>query len=358
MSEPSEKRRRADLVAELQGMQRLISTRTVLFHQLIGEKLGLGPTDHKCLEYSMSGGDDAPVTAGHLAEVTGLTTGAITGVLDRLERAGFIRREKDPDDRRQVRIRPIPERLREIGQLFEPTAAAWQALCDRFTEDELVTIGRFSRAALDMVAGEIERLKAHGAPPAVEEGVAAPLGTVKRGELVMTGAQRLNLVATDEPVLFRAVWDGAPARIRVDDGEVHIRADRRGGRLALQAGIPWRLRFRGGVAGLEADVRRLGITELDISGGALDVKLRLGAPRGTTPIAIRGGAERLSILRPAGVPASVEVRGGAAGVVLESLRLGDVGGALRWATPDYGGARERYAIEVSGGVHALDIGVG
>lgn len=342
---------RRELVEETQQLQRQLSGRTVFFHQLIGEALGLGPTDHKALDLALTS-KDGPVTAGMLAEATGLTTGAITGVLDRLERAGFIRREKDPSDRRQVLIRPVAERLTEIARLFDPLSAAWLALCEDFSDSELTTICRFSQAALDMMTAGIDRLRQK---PEVS-GASAPLGRLKRGELVVSGAHRCQIVATDEPVLFRAAMPGAKARAQAEGGDVTVRGDQPGGRIALQAGIPWRLRFRGGVSGLDADLRRVSVAELELTGGGTDVMLRLGPPRGTVAIEIRGGAEALTIQRPAGVPASIEVRGGASAVVLESLRLGDVGGQLRWSTPDYASAKDRYAIEVTGGVSRLNVG--
>ncbi len=73
-----------DLVYEL----RQNSARAVMLHQLISEKLGLNATDHKCLDFLNRTG---PVTAGQLAELTGLTTGAVTNVIDRLEQARLCR---------------------------------------------------------------------------------------------------------------------------------------------------------------------------------------------------------------------------------------------------------------------------
>src|SRR5688572_17181329 len=84
---------------------RELSARTILFHQALADKLGLNLTDHRCLDLAQRANSVAPLTAGQLAELTGLSTGAITGVLDRLEKAGFIRREKDPNDRRQLFVR-------------------------------------------------------------------------------------------------------------------------------------------------------------------------------------------------------------------------------------------------------------
>src|SRR5262245_22826573 len=102
-----------------------------MFHQAVADRLGLNPTDHKCADFLWTRG---PMTAGELAELTGLTTGAITGVIDRLERGGFVRREDDPGDRRRVVVRAVPKRLRQIGRLFEDVAARMAELSARYTD--------------------------------------------------------------------------------------------------------------------------------------------------------------------------------------------------------------------------------
>src|SRR5216117_3098234 len=89
---------RAELLAALNEAARRQSTATVLFHAAVAERLGLSATDHKYADLIARQG---PMTAGELADRAGLTTGAITGVLDRLERAGWVRRERDPHDRRR-----------------------------------------------------------------------------------------------------------------------------------------------------------------------------------------------------------------------------------------------------------------
>ena len=87
-----------------------------MFHQAVAECVGLNVTDHKCLDVLVRSG---PMTAGQLAQLTGLTTGAVTGVLDRLERAGFVRRQSDPSDRRRVIAQPLIEQAeRKIAPLF------------------------------------------------------------------------------------------------------------------------------------------------------------------------------------------------------------------------------------------------
>ena len=102
-----------------------MSTATVMFHQAIADRLGLNVTDHKCMDLLLING---PLSAGQLAEMTGLTTGAITAVIDRLEQAGFARREHDFRDRRRVTVQVIPKRCRDIERLFEPFAATFGEL--------------------------------------------------------------------------------------------------------------------------------------------------------------------------------------------------------------------------------------
>jgi len=125
---------------ELNQAGRRLSTATILFHQAVADRLGLHPTDHKCIDLLASAG---ATTAGELAEATGLTTGAITGVIDRLEAAGFVRREDDPKDRRRVILRLVAKRYRDIARLFEPFGAAFAELGARYSERELATIVDF-----------------------------------------------------------------------------------------------------------------------------------------------------------------------------------------------------------------------
>lgn len=107
--------------------------------QLLGaasaERIGINVTDLNCLNVLALGGR---MTAGDLARVTGLTTASITGVLDRLEEAGFVRRERDPGDRRRVIVRLDAARgMRDVAPVFAPVIAAWRAAATRYTEEEL-----------------------------------------------------------------------------------------------------------------------------------------------------------------------------------------------------------------------------
>ena len=134
---PAESPKPLQMLDDWQEAGRRLSMATIMFHQAVADRLGLHPTDHKCIGLLAEAGS---TTAGELAEATGLTTGAITGVIDRLEAAGFVRREDDPNDRRRVIIRVVPKRYRDIARLFEPLAAAAREVGARYSEQERATI--------------------------------------------------------------------------------------------------------------------------------------------------------------------------------------------------------------------------
>ena len=108
----------------------------VLFHQAVADVLGLHVTDHKCLDIIHRLG---PVPAGKLAELTGLTTGAVTGIIDRLEKAGYVRRTSDPDDRRKTIVEPTEHRIlqRKIGTVFQPFHEGTRKLLTPHSDTEL-----------------------------------------------------------------------------------------------------------------------------------------------------------------------------------------------------------------------------
>lgn len=139
-------------MAALEQALREVSGTGVLFSQAAAERLGLNSTDLECLGLIASG----PVTAGELAQATGLTTGAITGVIDRLERAGYAQREHDTMDRRKVRVRAQPEGLRRAAPIFEPMRCATAEVLSRFSDGELALIldflTRAQAAAVNVVS--------------------------------------------------------------------------------------------------------------------------------------------------------------------------------------------------------------
>lgn len=155
---------RAELIAAVMQDARNSSTAGMLFHQLIAERVGLGPTDHKCADLLMQEG---PRTAGELVERTGLTSGAITGVIDRLELVGFVRRERDPADRRRVVVQPIQERLYAVlGPIFASLSEASATLLSTYSDAELRVIADFMHRSIAMMAEETAKLRATAPSPA------------------------------------------------------------------------------------------------------------------------------------------------------------------------------------------------
>ena len=129
----------SQLLDSLEEQSRELSTRTVIFHHLIGERLGLNPTDHKCLDVIIKSG--TPMTASQLAEETGLSTGAITGVVDRLEKAGYVKRKRDQKDRRLVFINPLIDKaIVKLSPIFEPIKQASRSLYSKYSDEELAII--------------------------------------------------------------------------------------------------------------------------------------------------------------------------------------------------------------------------
>jgi DNA-binding MarR family transcriptional regulator len=136
-----------------------MSTWTVMFHQAASLRMGLNPTDGKCLSVLRETG---PITAGELAQLIGLTTGAVTGVIDRLEQRGFVRRAADPGDRRRVMIEPIAEAIAtpELGAIYGPLAAATQSeVIDHYSDEELAVVLDFVRRGAALMKGQTARLQ-------------------------------------------------------------------------------------------------------------------------------------------------------------------------------------------------------
>lgn len=133
------------------------STAAVLFHHAVAERLDLGPSDHKCLDLVRERG---AVTASELAGLTGLTTGAVTGVVARLVRAGFVARDPDPLDGRKQILTVTAEAERRLGQVF----AGWadqtvDALVHGFDDAQLATIAEFLRQATDVTLARTAQLR-------------------------------------------------------------------------------------------------------------------------------------------------------------------------------------------------------
>lgn len=116
------------------------SVACAMFGQAVAEGARISTSDLECLDLIHIG---RRVTAGRLAELTGLTTGAVTGVVDRLENAGYVRRERDKVDRRKVLISVVPSAAAELEKFYEPLRHAMYRLWNHYSEAELQLLLRF-----------------------------------------------------------------------------------------------------------------------------------------------------------------------------------------------------------------------
>ena len=151
MSRPS----KADALAALNHEVRGWQADQELFDSLVIELAGVNRTDWRCLDVL---GTRGPMTAGQLAEAVRLTTGAVTGVLDRLEAAGLVRRVRDTDDRRRVFVEVTEEVTRRGAPVYGPLIADGARVHGEFTLDELEVIVRFIRAERGILARHTKRL--------------------------------------------------------------------------------------------------------------------------------------------------------------------------------------------------------
>src|SRR5216684_4394840 len=148
---------RAALMEELEHAVRRSSAQGVIFGQTVASRVGISSSDLECLDFLNLEGR---VTAGRLAEVTGLTTGAITGVVDRLEKAGLVRRERDESDRRKVFIATVPENVAQVGKYYQHMQRAVLKDWASYSDGELELLLRFMTQGCKTMLAATEELKA------------------------------------------------------------------------------------------------------------------------------------------------------------------------------------------------------
>jgi DNA-binding MarR family transcriptional regulator len=147
---------REKFLERLMDLGQTVSTQTIFLHQAIAQRVGLNATDTKCIGLILRGPPEG-MTPGALSEQTGLTSGAITHILDRLEQRQFIERVRDTGDRRKVFVRVQPDALAPLGPLYEAIAHAYLELAERYSDDELGVICDYMERAA-VIAGR-ERAK-------------------------------------------------------------------------------------------------------------------------------------------------------------------------------------------------------
>jgi DNA-binding MarR family transcriptional regulator len=369
---------RDDLVAAILRITADIATRRAAFGQTVAERMGLATADVDVLNALALEG---AMPVGRIGELTGLTTGATTRMVDRLEQGGFVRRLPDPADRRRVIVEPAGDRASAVVRAYEPLDAAGRQALEALDDDALGAVHAYLAA---FVAGIPSGTGVSGdgtSEPAETASVGAPIASATAGRLVfVTGAPSVTIggAAGLGGELYRARFSGAIPSARVRDGAITIRYPRfawfdwraRVGdqwmnasahwkrdhtELQLNAALPWSVELRGGATAVTGDLRNLPLSAFDLTGGSGSVNLTLGRPSGVVRIVIRGGVGDVLITRPADTAAMLVIHGGYRKATLDGVAAWDHG---RTASPDAASAADRFEIEISGGANRVAVGIG
>jgi DNA-binding MarR family transcriptional regulator len=328
-----------------------------VFGQTVAVRLGLSESDIKALEVLV---DSDPVTAGRLAELLNLSTGAVTRVVDRLEQAGYVRRTSDAADRRRVVVEVMPERMSAIREALEPLGDANADVVAGYSDEELDLINGFLSKMAD--AQKARAQAGREAPSGVpHDGVhSAALGAISQARLLIrAGAWELTINGGAQPgELFHARFEGKQPTVRVRDSTVVVAYRggmrdivdwrRRGALVALNTTIPWSVEVHGGLSKARADLAPIELRSFELTGGADRMHLDLGVPSGSVPVRVTGGAIALRIERPTDVPVHLRIRGGAMRVQLDEQRLGSASD-VDIETPGASQSEDRFEVEVTGG---------
>lgn len=328
----------------------------------MASRMGMAVTDVQVLDLLYSVG---PMTAGQIAEHTGLTTGSTTSLLNRLEEAGLTRRERDPDDGRRVIVQLTSgaDPLQAIAPTFDALSNALEELTAPYDDEHLAFL-------LEVLAGsnarsrqELARLQM--APERAGDSASAPLGAVAGGRLVLIDGARLLIRASDDMTdLYQMRFEGPTPEVKVAAGEVTMRYPRRlwglsgskrAAEVALNASIPWQIVIQGSGMDLTADLEKLDLRELEVKGGGSMIRLNLPAPAGVTPVRISGGGSAITVRRPADVAARVHLKGHASVVVFDDHTYLGMGANAMLHSADFTTTGPHYSFDIASAASEITI---
>lgn len=359
MSTPADEH--TQLLDAFNHQSQLLAATVVLFEQAAADRLQLSVSHvHVANLLRLTG----PMTAGQLAELTGLTTGSVTSMVDRLERAGYVRREGDPHDRRRVVVQAVAEAMeRDVGALYESLAHASARLIAGYSTEELgFLVGHLTRSNALMLE-EAVKLR-HNAAARAEAGtgeelsgseVVVPVGAVEAGHLVFTtGATRLTLGGgAGSGELLRAHFGKLAPSVLVEGGLVKVfyrqallNWSANSANIQLNPQVPWRLDLVSSGASCSADLRAIALSGLEVNGKASSVEIVLPSPRTSVPVRIAGSASTVVIRHPKGTELQLRVQRGAANVIIDGEAL-ELTTSKPYRTTGYAVVGDRYDIEVT-----------
>jgi DNA-binding MarR family transcriptional regulator len=150
-----------ELVARVDHLVRAMAAQTVVTSQIVAAHFGLHTTDLRVLDLIYMRGQ---VLAGELAKATGLTSGSVTALIDRLAKAGYVERHDDATDRRKVWVRSRHDAIEPIKDVFTPSQVRMYELWSTFTADELETIADFLARTTQLAAACAEDIRRDAQP--------------------------------------------------------------------------------------------------------------------------------------------------------------------------------------------------
>jgi len=161
-------RRSAPTATPADRLHRDLATATIAFHEALARRLGMGAAERKVFSALVELGAATP---GQLMESSGFTSGAITGIVDRLERAGFARREDHPHDRRSLLVRPLQVEKVQRAQTpyFASLTAAMARLRSQYSAAELERISAYLAGTIEVLREETRKLGSAGGPGRVRK---------------------------------------------------------------------------------------------------------------------------------------------------------------------------------------------
>jgi DNA-binding MarR family transcriptional regulator len=151
----ADRKQRRRLTNGIKDSLRELSIQLSLLNHVVGARLELRDVDFDCLDILSRYG---PLSPGALARQAGLHPATMTGVLDRLERGGWVVRERDPADRRAVNVRALPDRAGELIRLYGGMNGAMDDLCTEYTDEQLAVVGDFLKRTAAAGSAATEKL--------------------------------------------------------------------------------------------------------------------------------------------------------------------------------------------------------
>lgn len=138
-----------DLVTKVRRLSQHYAYSSLQMHETVGRRAGLSGTDHKYLGFLLQKGQ---MTAGELSSLTGLTTGAVTGLIDRFEKKNLVKRRFAENDRRKVLVEPVTENIMALLEpLYREFRSKSEALIASFSNEEMKVIETYFLKAIDLM---------------------------------------------------------------------------------------------------------------------------------------------------------------------------------------------------------------